>query len=195
MVSIHVVKDGQAQLLDITDAALALLTGNGLPDALAAKASTADLAAIPNVSAHESAYPHAGLTTLAADLAGKVATNDARLSDARRPAFTAGDGGAVVQATSKSTAVTLNKRCGQVTMHGAALAAAAEVTFQVNNSQVGAHDIPVVCHKSGGTAGAYCPWVSEVGAGYFKVTVSNNSAGSLSQAPVIGFGVIPGVIS
>jgi len=42
-------------------------------------------------------------------------------------------GGTVTQATNKGTAVTLNTESGQITMNGAELAGAAEVTFQVNN--------------------------------------------------------------
>ena len=44
-------------------------------------------------------------------------------------------GGTVTQATNKATAVTLNAESGQITMAGAELAGAAEVTFQVNNRQ------------------------------------------------------------
>ena len=43
-------------------------------------------------------------------------------------------GGTVTQATSKSTAVTLNKPCGQITMNNAALAANTSVAFLFNNS-------------------------------------------------------------
>ena len=42
------------------------------------------------------------------------------------------NGGSVTQATNKSTAVTLNTESGVITTNNAALADAAEVTFQVN---------------------------------------------------------------
>ena len=44
-------------------------------------------------------------------------------------------GGTVTQATGKSTGVTLNAASGQITMDDAALAAAAEISFTVTNSE------------------------------------------------------------
>ena len=104
-------------------------------------------------------------------------------------------GGTVTQATNKSTAVTLNTESGQITMNNAALADAAEVTFQVNNDRVAATDVVVVNHGSGGTAGAYWLVVSTVAAGSFKVTVGNLSGGSLSQAIVVNYALIKGASS
>lgn len=109
--------------------------------------------------------------------------------------YATGSGGTVTQLTSKSTGVTLNKACGQITTHNAALAAGAEVTFTVTNSTVAATDIPVVAISSGGTAGSYGVWATAVAAGSFAITLSNLSAGSLSQAIVINFAVIKGVSS
>ena len=96
-------------------------------------------------------------------------------------------GGAVTQATNKSTAVTLNTQGGQITMNNAALADGAEVTFQVNNDKVAATDVIGVNIASGGTAGAYLVVVSAVAAGSFKITVSNVSGGALSQAIVLNY--------
>jgi hypothetical protein len=104
--------------------------------------------------------------------------------------YTSGLGGAVTQATSKSTGVTLNKPCGSITTHDAALAAAAEVAFTVTNSAVAAGDVVVVCIKSGATAGAYNLQVSAVADGSFDLALGNMSAGSLSEAIVINFAVI-----
>ena len=102
------------------------------------------------------------------------------------------NGGSVTQATNKSTAVTLNTESGVITMNNAALADAAEVTFQVNNDKVTATDIPQIAISSGGTAGAYLATVSAVAAGSFKVSISNVSGGALSEAIVINFGVSKG---
>jgi len=106
-----------------------------------------------------------------------------------------GGGGSVTQATSKSTGVTLNKPCGQITMNNAALAAGAEAVFTVTNNTITAYDVPVVCIASGGTSGSYLVSVSAVAAGSFDVTISNVSAGSLSEAVVLNFAVINSVIS
>jgi hypothetical protein len=106
-----------------------------------------------------------------------------------------GVGGTVTQLTSKATAVTLNKLCGRITMHNAALAAGAEVAFTVNNSTVANTDVVIVCVQSIGTANAYLVSVGAVGAGSFSITVSNASTGSLSQAVVLNFAVIKSVIN
>lgn len=101
--------------------------------------------------------------------------------------YATGAGGTVTQITSKATGVTLNKICGQITMNGAALAAGAKVSFAVSNTSCAATDIPQVAVVSGGTANAYRANVTAVAANSFTVTVENITAGSLSEAPVIGF--------
>lgn len=106
--------------------------------------------------------------------------------------YGAGAGGSVTQLTSKATAVTLNKLCGRITMHNAALAAAAEVAFTLTNSLIAATDVVVVNMQSVGTAGAYFVSVGAVAAGSCSITVGNASTGSLSQAVVLNFVVIKG---
>ena len=107
--------------------------------------------------------------------------------------FATGAGGAVTQATSRTTGVTLNKVSGAITMNNAALADATNVKFTVTNSAVGAPDVVIVNHASAGTAGAYQAWVSAVGAGSFDVSVRNVSGGSLGEAIVLNFAVIKAV--
>jgi hypothetical protein len=103
-------------------------------------------------------------------------------------------GGVVTQATSKSTGVQLDRRAGQITMHNASLAAAAEVSFTLTNSHIGAADIPVVAIASGGTADSYIVSVGAVAAGSCVIQVSNCSAGSLGEALVLNFGIIKGSV-
>lgn len=103
--------------------------------------------------------------------------------------YATGAGGAVTQGTSKSTGVTLNKVCGQITTHNAALAANTTVIFTVTDSAVAATDVVRVTIGSGGTAGAYLVWVSATAAGSFNVAVRNITAGSLSEALVLNFSV------
>jgi len=107
--------------------------------------------------------------------------------------FATGSGGAVIQGTGKTTGVTLNKMTGKVTMHGAELAAGAEATFTLTNSKIGATDLVLVHHGSAGTAGAYMAQCTLVAAGSCSITVSNLSAGALSEAIVLHFAVIKGV--
>lgn len=98
--------------------------------------------------------------------------------------------GTVTQATSKSTAVTLNKSAGQITMNNAALASVTNVTFTLNNSFISANDILILNVGSGATAGAYNCWVSGLSAGAATITLRNISGGSLSEAVVINFALI-----
>ena len=104
--------------------------------------------------------------------------------------YTAAGQGTVTQATSKSTAVTLNKPAGQITMNNAALGATTNVTFTLNNTYISANDILILNVGSGATAGAYNCWVSGLSAGAATITVRNISAGSLSEAVVINFALI-----
>lgn len=104
--------------------------------------------------------------------------------------YAGGAGGLVTQLTSKATGVTLNKVCGFIAMHNAALAAGAKVSFVVTNSTVLSIDGPYVWVQGVGTANAYRANVTAVGAGSFTITVENITAGSLSEAPVIGFAII-----
>ena len=98
--------------------------------------------------------------------------------------------GTVTQATSKSTAVTLNKSAGQITLNNAALASVTNVTFTLNNSFISANDILILNVGSGATSGAYNCWVSGLSAGAASITVRNISGGSLSEAVVINFALI-----
>lgn len=105
-----------------------------------------------------------------------------------------GAGGAVTQATNKSTGVTLNKLSGQVTMNAAALAASTTVSFTLTNSNIAATDLLIMNHVSGGTAGAYS-LNAQCGSGSASINVRNDTAGSLSEAIVIRFAVIKGATS
>mgnify|MGYP003137254424 CR=1 FL=1 len=106
--------------------------------------------------------------------------------------ITMGDGGTVTQATNKGTAVTLNTESGQITLDDAALGAAAEVSFTLTNSSIGAQDVVLVNHGSAGTAGAYLAQANSIADGSCKITVANLSAGSLGEAIVLHFAVIGG---
>ena len=105
------------------------------------------------------------------------------------------DGGTVTQDTSKSTAVELNANSGQITMNGAALAGAAEVSFTLTNSQIAATDVVVVNHGSVTTTGAYLVGVSAVASGSCSITVANLTGGALSEPIVLNFVVIKGASS
>ena len=104
--------------------------------------------------------------------------------------FLTGEGGAVTQATSKSTGVTLDKRCGAITMNNAALAASTSVSFTLTNSTIAADDIIVTNITGAATAGSYTLNVDDIAAGSCRLHLRNVSGGSLGEALVIGFAVI-----
>lgn len=92
----------------------------------------------------------------------------------------------VTQATSKATAVTLDWPCGNITMNNAALAANTTVNFTFNNAMCGANDVCLI-DVVGGTANPYKVQANNNGAGVLVVYVTNLTAGSLSEAVVLGF--------
>lgn len=106
--------------------------------------------------------------------------------------YSASAQGTVTQATSKSTGVTLNKSSGQITMNNASLASGATALFTLTNSTISAKDVLIVNVGSGGTSGAYWPYVANVDAGSAVIGVYNNTVGALAEAIVINFAIIHG---
>jgi len=105
--------------------------------------------------------------------------------------YTAAAQGAVTQATNKTTAVTLNKPAGVITMNNASLATATNATFTLNNSFISANDT-VILTISGGqaTAGSYNVFANSLGTGTVSITLRNISGGTLSEAVVINFAIV-----
>ena len=103
-----------------------------------------------------------------------------------------GSGGAVTQLTSRTTAVTLNKSTGAITMFTAAGTATWQ-TFTVNNSLVANTD-NIVINIAGGDSNIYGIHVRDVNSGSFGIAFAALS-GTASDAPRINFAVIKGVTS
>lgn len=103
--------------------------------------------------------------------------------------YAAGAQGAVTQATSKSTGVTLNTSAGQITMNAASLAATTNVTFTLTNSSISAKDV-LLLNVTNGTSGSYNAFVSSMAAGSATITLRNISAGALAEAVVLNFAII-----
>lgn len=101
-----------------------------------------------------------------------------------------GAGGAVTQITNASTAVTLNKHCGQITTVALTTAAAAEEAFVVNNSKVDANDVIAVSTTYAG-AGKPVVFVTNVGSGVFTINISNvHASAALDAVLIVNFAVI-----
>lgn len=135
-------------------------------------------------------YLNAALVT---DSTGKKTVNGGLVSKSGGVGYVTGAGGTVTQATSKATAVTLNKVSGQITMNAAALAAGTSVAFSLNNSLVTTADTLTVGVTGGAAAIANykADWLgSSAGVAWFRLT--NLSVGALSEAVVLQFNVHKG---
>jgi len=101
-----------------------------------------------------------------------------------------GSGGTVTQGTSRTTAVTINKPTGAITM----FTAAGSLTwsqFTVNNSLVAATDTIIVNQKAG-AANFYVYQILAITAGSFNIGFASVS-GVSSDGPVLNFAIIKGV--
>lgn len=105
--------------------------------------------------------------------------------------YSTGAGGAVTQATSRTTGVTLNKVCGAITLVSAA-GSTTPASFTVTNSTVVATDTIILSQKSG--TDKYSLDVTAVGSGSFEITF-NTKSGTTTEQPVFNFSVIKSVTS
>lgn len=104
-----------------------------------------------------------------------------------------GAGGAVTQATNRTTGVTLNTVSGAITTNNASLAAEAAAVFTVTNSKVAIGDVVVLSIQSGSNGGNTEVTVNSVAAGSFVIQVANNNAAAGTAetgAIIINFVVI-----
>jgi hypothetical protein len=102
-----------------------------------------------------------------------------------------GSGGAVTQATSRTTGVTLDKTNGAITLVSAAGTTVWQ-SFTVTNSKVAATDVVKVCQKSG--TDLYQIFVTNVAAGSFQITFAT-TGGTTTEQPVFNFAIIKAVTS
>lgn len=106
--------------------------------------------------------------------------------------YSAAAQGLVTQLTSKSTAVTLNKSSGRITLNAASLGANSAESFTLNNSSISANDTIIVCVSGGGTVGAYTTYISSLATGSAVITLRNMTGGALAEAVIINFAIIHG---
>ena len=106
-----------------------------------------------------------------------------------------GAGGTVTQATSKSTAVTLNKPTGKITVNGSALGGNTSLEFILNNSLIATNDTLVLSLSGSISLSANYILGSYVYSGGAAISMRNVSASTLSEAFTINFAVIKGATS
>jgi hypothetical protein len=159
---------------------------------------TTTLQTITPTAARTISFPDAtGTVALVAGSSGQVTYNNAGVQAGGNLGYNATTGafgyisgaGTITQATNKATAVILNSPSGQITLNGAALAADTTVSFTLTNSSITANDVLILNHLSAGTAGSYL-LNAQAAAGSASINIRNITAGSLSEAIVIGFAVI-----
>lgn len=106
--------------------------------------------------------------------------------------YLTGAGGAVTQATSRTTGVTLSKVCGVITGNNSSLAAQTSATFTVTNTVVAATDTIILSVQSGLATTLF--QVTAVSAGSFAITAWNSNITTADTTiPVICFSVIKSV--
>ena len=106
--------------------------------------------------------------------------------------YSAAAQGTVTQLTDKTTAVTLNKSSGRITMNSAALAGNTAVSFTLNNSLLSANDTVIVCISGGATTGAYTSYVTSLTTGSAILTLRNLTGTSYSEAVILNYAIIHG---
>lgn len=104
--------------------------------------------------------------------------------------YTTGAGGTATQATSRTTAVTVSKTCGTITLFSTTTTAGQTTTFTVTNTLVAATDIIVVSQQTG--AGVYF-FTAKAAAGSFSLSVFTPAAVAVAEAPVLNFAVVKAV--
>jgi len=109
--------------------------------------------------------------------------------------YTAAAQGTVTQLTDKTTAVTLNKSAGRITMASAALAGNTAVSFTMNNSTISSNDTIIVNISGGATTGAYTTYVTSMTSGSAILTLRNLTGTSYSEAVILNFAIIHGATS
>jgi hypothetical protein len=101
------------------------------------------------------------------------------------------DNGTVTQATSITTAVTLNTFNGVITTVSSTLAANATTFFTVNNSNVTATSrILVTAQYDEAATGIVVLSVSDIAAGSFKVVISNGGNAALNNVVRVHFMIL-----
>lgn len=106
--------------------------------------------------------------------------------------YTTGAGGTVTQATSRVTAVTLSKVCGQIVLFSTTTTAGQVTTFTVTNTLVALADNVIVSQQSG--AGIYF-FSLNVNVGSIQISVYTPIAVTVAEAPILNFAIIKSVIA
>jgi hypothetical protein len=118
-------------------------------------------------------------------------TGSIRSSGTAGVGYSTGAGGVVIQGTSRTTGVTINKLTGQITLFSAAGTTVA-TTFTVTNSTVATTDAIILTQHTG--TDLYNLMVTKTTLGSFDITF-RTTGGTTTEQPIFNFAVIKGVDS
>lgn len=118
-------------------------------------------------------------------------SGDVLVTNAGGLGYGTGAGGTVTQATSRTTAVSLNKPTGDITLFTAA-GSATPASFTVNNSLVSIGDVPTIAVRS--ATNKYVTAITNVAVGSFEVTFWT-TGGTASDTPIFHFNLGKGATS
>jgi len=118
-------------------------------------------------------------------------TGAVRSSGTAGVGYSTGAGGVVIQGTSRTTGVTINKITGQITLFAAAGTTAA-TTFTVTNSTVNTTDAIILTQHTG--TDLYDLMVTKTTLGSFDITF-RTTGGTTTEQPIFNFTVIKGTDS
>jgi hypothetical protein len=185
-------------LTNCTGLPIAGVTGLGANvSAFLATPSSANLAAALTDETGTGANVFANTPTLVTPVIGAATGTSLAVTGALRSSGTAGvgystgAGGVVIQGTSRTTGVTINKITGQITLFSAAGTTAA-TTFTVTNSTVNTTDAIILTQHTG--TDLYDLMVTKTTLGSFDITF-RTTGGTTTEQPIFNFAVIKGVDS
>ena len=159
--------------------------------------SSANLAAVLTDETGTGAAVFANTPTLvtpnigAATGTSLAVTGSLRSSGTAGVGYSTGAGGVVIQGTSRTTGVTINKITGQITLFSAAGTTSA-TTFTVTNSTVNTTDAIILTQHTG--TDLYDLMVTKTTLGSFDITF-RTTGGTTTEQPIFNFTVIKGTDS
>lgn len=170
----------------------AVAAANAAASAVSASNAASSAAEAATSASNAAATIPSAMTITGADVEfnGQVTTK----SSTKTLGYSTGAGGTVVQSTSKSTPVTLNKPCGQITMHNATLAGGAGVSFALNNSVIKSTDVVNISIQSG-NGNQYNVWTYGQSDGQVGIVLQNVISSPLTESVVLNFVVVKGVVA
>jgi hypothetical protein len=185
-------------LTNCTGLPVAGVTGLGANvGAFLATPSSANLAAALTDETGTGAVVFANTPTLvtpnigAATGTSLAVTGSLRSSGTAGVGYSTGAGGVVIQGTSRTTGVTINKLTGQITLFSAAGTTSA-TTFTVTNSTVNTTDAIILTQHTG--TDLYNLMVTKTTLGSFDITF-RTTGGTTTEQPIFNFAVIKGTDS